>query len=100
MRRHDWKGNPVDKTVFFQVLKRLRQHLLAYTANLASQITEALRTVHQGHQHENSPATGDVLEDYSRWALNGKQLSAPHQFGQFCGFRIFHDTYLFVRTYF
>jgi hypothetical protein len=52
----------VDEAVAFQDLKGLREHFLAHAFDQAAQFTEAVRTLQQRGQDQDTPATGDVFE--------------------------------------
>src|SRR5690349_22680734 len=64
------------RSILLQPDQGLGQHLLADPADLAAQFAEALGAVAEGHQQQDAPAAGHVLEHFARRAAFGKQVAA------------------------
>ena len=97
MRRHNVEGLAVHKSVFFQQLKRLRQHPFADAFDLAAQFAEPHRVVLQRNQYQHAPAAGDVIEQRPRRAIRAQHIGFENFFQRIHDF--FH-TYIFVCTSF
>lgn len=64
----------------FKCVERLREHLVRYSSELATQFPPTHRPLRQRHQDQDRPPTGDVVKQDAAWTVGlehiGRELSA------------------------